>query len=463
MRIERISGKEERRILIGMIVDPVVCGRIASKWAPTLFQSSWANIVGDLCVRFHNQYSGAPGKAIEGLFEAWATEKNRDKETVALVEKFLSSLSDEYEDLSKEINAPFLIDLAGKHFTRVRLTHLAEAVMGEVDQGEVEKASKRVNEYGAVELGAGSGIDVLQDPSALEKAFAEKEEPLLILKGALGRFFGHSLTREGFISFLAPEKRGKTWWLCELSWQAMLQRRRVAFFSVGDESEEDMMLRFAVRASRWPLRAGIYKIPTRIYREEGAPKVDFEERDFQKPLSYQRSIRAFEKVAHLRVKSTKSYLRLSVHPNSSLSVKGMESQLKIWEKDGWVPDIIVVDYMDILQESGSGDDVRHRINQTWKDFRGLTQRWHALGITATQADAASYNNETLDKSNFSEDKRKLSHVTGMIGINQTDDEKEAGIMRLNWIVRRGDYFNTKACVFVAGNLGLGAPVIKSTF
>ena len=40
--------------------------------------------------------------------------------------------------------------------------------------------------------------------------------------------------------------------------------------------------------------------------------------------------------------------------------------------------------------------------------------------------------ETLfDMDDFSEDKRKRSHVTAVVGLNQTEAEKEVGVYRLN--------------------------------
>jgi hypothetical protein len=460
MRIERVSGKEERRIVIGMIVDPLVCGRIATKWERNLFQSKWANIVGELCVKYHTQYGKAPGKAIEGMFDAWSTEA-RDKDTVELVDRFLGGLSDEYEDLASETNSGYLIDVAEKHFTRNKLKRLSANVDGDIDAGDVDKALRRVREFAAVEMGNGAGIDVLQDVQALERAFAEKSEPLFTMPGALNEFFGNSLTREGFLAFLAPEKRGKTWWLCEMAWRAMLHRLRVAFFSVGDESQEEMMMRFCIRAAKWPMYPKTLLIPKHIRRGKDDPEVETMERVFEKGLSFQRGAAAFYETMRYKIKSKRSFLRLAVYPNSSLTVSGIDDQLKVWEQDDWVPDVIITDYMDILLESGAGDEHRQRINQTWKDMRGLTQRWHALGISATQADAASYDKHTMGPSNFSEDKRKLAHVTGMVGINQTFSEKDKGIMRLNWIVRRGAGYNSRKTCIVAGNLEVGNPCIVS--
>lgn len=464
MRTEQISGKEERRILTGMVVDLTVCGRISTKWEPDLFRSKWANIVGEMCVKHVKKYGKAPGKAIEGLFDAWASEQ-KDKETVSLVEKFLGSLSDEYEAQAKETNAPYLLDLAGRYFTRIRLQRLFERGMGFLDAGQLDKAEQSVTLFGKVEMGKGTSIDVVNDDDALQRAFAERAEPLFTLPGDIGRFFGRSLCREGFISLLAPEKRGKTAWLVWLAIQAVKQRKKVVFFSCGDESEEEMMLRFAVHLARHPLDLEFpVMIPTELTVEDGEPHVARKRVRFERPLAHGKARAKFDEFKQETLRSKKEWLKLSVHANSTLSVEDMDDQLETWEKEGFVPDVIVCDYMDILADSGNArDDKRHRIDATWRAFRGLLQKWHALGFTATQSDDAGGSTALLTRSNFSESKTKLAHVTGKVGLNQTDDEKELGIFRLNWIVRRGAHFNPKNVCWVAGSMPVQHPCIRSYY
>lgn len=462
---QKASGKTERRIVMGMIVNKVVLSRIAGKWETDaeMFRSKWANIVGNLCVRYFGQYERAPKRAIESLFEAWATERKRDQETVGLVEKFLTGLSSEYE-MAQEINAPHLIDMAGEHFNAVKLSRLQDQIGGFIDVGKVQEAEGVVRDYKSVKLGAGGYIDVLQDASALEKAFAEKEEPLLTFGDGLGKFFGYSLKRSAFISFLAPEKVGKTTWLVEMAWRAMLQRKRVAFFSCGDESEDEMMLRFAQRASKRPLYPEELKFPTSLTLKAGAPVVSYEPRDFAQGLHVNRAKEVFARVAKEKLKSDNSYLRLAVHPAGSLSVKGMDDQLEEWAREGYVADVAVCDYMENLDESGNQrDEPRFRIAATWRDMRGLCQRRHLLGLTATQANTAANSAEFLTRAHFSESKTKLAHVTGMAGINQTDEEKIAGIMRLNWVIRRGAFYISKRCCFCAGVMGVQSPAIYTAF
>lgn len=468
MRIERIQGNEERRILTAMIVDPIALGRISTKWEREMFRSRWADVVGGWCVKFHHKYGKAPRQALQGLFESWAAE-SKDKDTVALVEKFLVSLDGEYTALAKDINTDYIVDLAAKHFTRVKLAKMIEAAQTDLEEGKLDNATKRVSQFGSVELGAGEAIDVLGNENAIRAAFEETAEDLIEYPGALGQFFKGQLTRDSFVAFLAPEKRGKTFWLMDMAWRGMLQRRKVAFFSAGDMSERQMMRRILARAARHPIRAKSWplevQVPKKMRRVEGEIQVKCETLVFDKPLDWRQALKACKEVVDFKVKG-KDFFRLATYPNSTLSVKGIEAQILIWEKEGWMPDIVIVDYADILDEDAAAPgqgEARHKTNASWKQQRALSQKYHLLYITATQANAASYDQDTMRRNNFSEDKRKLAHVTGMIGINQSENDRKVNAFRLNWIATREGEYTEGQTVAVAACLALGMPAVKSCF
>ena len=65
------------------------------------------------------------------------------------------------------------------------------------------------------------------------------------------------------------------------------------------------------------------------------------------------------------------------------------------------------------------------------------------------------------KSNFSESKTKLAHVNAFIGINALADEKEKQLRRLNYIVRREEAYSEQECLYVAGCLAIGNPMMIS--
>lgn len=469
MRIERIQGNEERRILTAMIVDSIALGRIAGKWEREMFRSRWADIVGQWCVTYHNSYGKAPRKAIQGLFENWAAE-TQDKDTISMVEKFLVSLDGEYAALAKESNSDHIVDAAASHFTTVKLQKLFERGQADLDAGKASKAVERVLLFNKVEMGTASAVDLLHDDAALAAAFEGDAEDIIEYPGALGAFFKGQLARDAFIAFLAPEKRGKTFWLIDIGWQAMLQRKRVAWFAAGDMSERQMIRRFAIRAARRPLKSKEWpceiKVPEAIRRRDGIIQIKHATKIYDAPLNLKQAREAFQEVSQFKVKSNDCYLKLETYPNSTLSVKMMDAQLTKWAQEGWVADVVIVDYADILDESAAlpgATAPRDATNASWKGMRRLSQTHHCLFITATQADAEGGVTELLRRNNFSEDKRKLAHVTGMAGINQSETEKKIGAYRLNWIVLREGDFTESQTVAVASCLALGNPAVKSCF
>jgi hypothetical protein len=157
-------------------------------------------------------------------------------------------------------------------------------------------------------------------------------------------------------------------------------------------------------------------------------------------------------------------LRISTYPNETLTLVEITSLLDSWERaEGFVPDIIVIDYADILAPDPDCArlDYRNQQNKVWQRLRRLSQQRHCLVVTATQAAATSYEHDSLRLSDFSETKTKYAHVTAMYGLNQTDEEKRVGLMRLNEIVvREGDFDRSKE-IKVLQKLQMGRPFLGS--
>lgn len=467
MKVIKSKSKRERDILTAMIVDNFVLGRMESKYQSGMFRSRWSNEVAKWCVRYYRKYNKAPKTNIEKLYENWSA-KTRDKSIVEIVGKFLRGLSDEYEGLSKECNSDYIIDIAGEYFNEVQMERLLDNTSTELENNEVQKAHQQLLEYNKIDLGIGEGINVLHDKDAVKEAFKEKKKTIVEYPGTLGKFFKNAFHRDAFVSFMGREGIGKSFWLLDLAYRAVLQRRKVAFFEAGDNSKKQVMMRIISRICRQPFYVDEIEYPTSIEKIRKRKKVKVlvstETKTFPKKLSWQRAMKKCQQVMERKVKSKSSYFKLSCHPNDTLTIGGIESILQDWERaEEWSPDVIVIDYADILDMSWRGLEGRDLINKTWKQLRRISQKRHCLVVTATQADAKSYEKGLLTMSNFSDDKRKFAHVTGMIGINQSPNEKKKTIMRLNWLKLRDEYFYPTKCVYVANCLGVANPAVKSCF
>jgi len=459
MRVERRDGSDERLVLTGMLVSRRVIGGVEARWEPGLLPSRVGSVVATWAVEHYRKYGAPAGRQIEGYFDRW--QETADPETARAVSQFLGGLSDEYERLKKTTSPEYVLDAAARLFNRHKVAALRDGLESDLEVGDVEKAIERTEGFRKLELGTGSGITPGEDREAVRAALEEEASVSLVdYEDAAEAFFAGVLVRGAFIAFLAKEKGGKSFVQLDLAYRAARGGRNVAYFEVGDNTQHQVMRRLLARCSGRPVADDVrYYWPLEIEPpadKKGFAKVDSERRETHGRLTPAEGAAALERKLGNR-------FRLSCHPNSTVNVRGVEAILAEWERDGWVPDVIVVDYADILAPQDPRAERRDQINDTWKALRAMSQSRHALVVTATQANAKSYDTVLLRRSNFSEDKRKFAHVTGFMGINQTDVERKNGVFRFNWLFLRDLEFSEERCLHTAGCLAAACPVILSTF
>jgi len=454
VKSKRYEGTDLRRVLSGMVTDRTVCSRIASQWRDGgLFDAPWANLVGDWAVKHFTKYGQPPNGQLRGLFDDWSKRANPPEETLRGVESFLEHLSNEHSQ-QEAATSDYILDVAGRYFNRVRLKQAIDEAEDELERNDVESARSKLTSLGRVELGVGALIKPADDFEAWVSAFdEERQRPLVRYPGRLDKLVGQALVRDSLISFMGPDKSFKSFFMLDLAYRAIKNRCRVAFFEVGDLGQHEVLLRLGERATMIPRKPGRYKFPTSVSWD--GSEVEYETRVFKEGLQDAEAFRTFRKVCRQR-----DVFRLSCHPNSSISVGGVFSIIKDWERECWVPDVVVIDYADILAPPRGVRESLDQIDETWKQLRRMSQELHALVVTASQSNAAAYKTSLLGKHHFSGRKTKIAHVNGMIGLNVSAEDRERGVTRLNWVVRRSGRYNERSAFAVAGCLAVSNPVIK---
>ena len=499
----KIDTQVERQILTGMVVSDEFLKEIIPIYQPDLFENRFSHIIADWCKEYFDKYNAAPKEIIQDIFNKWEGEAK--PEQVKYIAGFLANLSDEYEHADK-FNVKYVMDKAVHYFKKQSLKYLAEDIGHHLSKDDIVSAEETLVSFKKVERLICPGIDPYQNIEAIRKSFSENYEPLFQVPGELGRMMTPQFTRSSYIILLGPEKRGKTWWLMFLGQQAHKARCNVAEFQVGDMSEAQRVRRQQIslaRKSDKPKYCGPMLVPVLdcehnqkdvctdrnrtcgfgVY--EDGDILAFEEAGDYKPCTYcsGKNKRFKGAIWHTKrpeveplnwreaYRTSQDYLkrvrpkgyRLSTHSSRSINVAGIRSQLELWERtDGFIPDVIIVDYKDILApEHGSSSEERHRKNETDMALRKLSQDYDCCVISASQADAASYYQKSITKANFSEDKRVFGHVTAMFALNQTLEEKRMGLMRLAPLVIREDEYDESFNVTVGQCLAIGAPYLFS--
>ena len=451
MKLRSISVSDELQILKGCISDRTTLMRVASLGDDVAkFKNKFANTVYKWCIDHLDSYDEAPQREnIISAFTKWQT--TAPEELVERVESFLDKVD------TTPVNVDLVADKIGTYFSRNSLEELRETIEDDLAVGSIDDAITAVSSWRRVEVGKDASVDVLRDRDAMRDAFEHSTEPLIKYPKAMGRFIGDDFARSSFVAFMGPEKRGKTFAMMDVAWRAMQQKRKVAFIGLGDMTKNQYMKRFGIRAARRPEFAGTYSMPKRVKFKDDTREhevVEWKKFDYSDNLSWQVASNAMSEIVN-RKGIRSPLLKLSAYPNSTMSVDSIEGVLDSWERDGWVPDVIVLDYADLLLAPRGASDERAANNMNWKQLRKISQERHLCMVTATQASAASYDSWVVTKQHFSEDKRKLAHVTGCIGLNMTPEESDDGVMRWNWIVRREAAYNEYDCVLMGGNRGFG--------
>lgn len=467
---KKYDGSDERTVLVGMVTSKVVLGAIAAKWERNSLSSRWANIVGDICVEYYNEHKRAPRDTFRSLCLSWVENGRRDENTVEDLNRFLGSLEEEY---TGKVNPDHVIGLASRCINKVKIKGLIDGLNEDLETSDIPQAASRISSFHKTEMGPSDSIDFFTDEQAIRSVFErERLEPLFEYPGDAGMFFRHILERDTLLAVQGPEKSGKTFTLIDMAFRALLARRKVGFFSVGDMTSQQVMELLAVKAAKQPMFSEdgqwpfTIKLPSSIRKPsqgEECAHVDWKKRTFEKPLDADTAVEACNKLMLHGVKSKKSHFKLECHPSDSISILEILEIVHDWDRQGFTVDVLVIDYADILAPINRKREPRDQIHETWTTMRSICNKLHCLLITGTQADADSYEKKIQTKKNFSGDKRKLGHANALMGINVTGEEKESCISRYNWIVKRKGRSSARRCLHVAGCLDIASPCMVTTF
>ncbi len=474
MKRRRIDSSQVKQILIGLITNKKFLAAMGPITDPALFDTRYAIQIAEWCIDYYKKHRGAPGKDIEAMYQAWAEKDNTDEGDADAVNDFLGELSGKYEKIGASLNLPYLMSTAADYLTLKNVERLENTLADARIHGRTSEALDAVAAFRHVDVGGKDGFNPLKSKSAWKRAFADPMEPLLDYGGDAGKFLNSAFTRESLIGIQAPEKRGKTFWLMEFKHRFIRAGKKVAMFQAGDLSERQYMLRYATRLTQvpmneWQRREGVL-IPRKLSVVQGPDDQPTPEVEYYPQAPYPYAIgpnivwtKARELMSKRKIPNADTRMMLSCHATGTLNVRKIGTILDRWEQElGFVPDGILIDYVDILEPEYQNKDFRQQVNETWMALSRLRHERNACVVAPTQASKESYGARTQMAKHVTEDKRKNAHVTGMLGLNQTEEEKKQGVQRLNWSIRREAPFHPSDCLWTATCFALAMPMVKST-
>ncbi len=421
--VEKVDISVEPRILGNLITSTELLGKIRTIVDPTLFESPVSRIVGQWVLDYYDRMGVAPEKTISDVFIA---RKKELKEADAnLVFTFLKNCSASW----KPSNIKYAENMASEFFQSRSLERLGENLKTKASTGNIDGAQRLIAEYVKPEIIHTRSIDLLSDfgVGPIQQAFQNEDEELFSLHGGLNKLVGGPLCRGELVAFLASPKSGKTWWMIDTAITAMTRGQKVLFISL-EMTEAQMTRRF------WQALSGCSRFG------EDAPGSTFKYNGSKWDLvlgtrptkKVDTSAEAIKKVQETYRSVTEGKLKFRCYPTGSLTLTKLRSELKLLEVfENFVPDVIVLDYADIMCLP-PGKEKRHQLDALWLGLRGITTEMNNLIVTASQTGRETVGGKRdADETNIAEAVSKLNHVTRMITINRSKEDKRRGIYRMS--------------------------------
>lgn len=132
-------------------------------------------------------------------------------------------------------------------------------------------------------------------------------------------------------------------------------------------------------------------------------------------------------------------IRIERFPAYTKTIADVEAKLdELREKDGWVPDLIVYDYLDLFLANDPSKRKEKRINiqHVYFDAINLQAKIGCFGISPSQVNKEALNKPVINMRDFSEDFGKAMNAHAAFAICRTAEELEMGVARIVPVVQR---------------------------
>ena len=457
---EVIKTLDEKDFVTSLIMSDKCCQVLLPYVKLNYFEVDYARTVVSWVNDYYRKFKHAPKDDISSLYRVHCDEI-QDEALKELVLNYIQELANSEIQINNE---DYLLDRSKDFLDYKALQNYTEELNACLQTRSMDKARKIQADYkkiNTVELNEADIMDI-NDAEIIQQALDESEEELFPLPEALSKTFG-IIHRNDFISLLSPAKKGKSWLLQYLAIQALRAHLNVVFVSME-------MTRAEVIQRLWKTMFGAHSGLIKAGSYEGARFVEdsYEEGKYRSEIvninvkeGMGKNVQDLQK--ELRTSNQYAgHLRVIAYPAFGASVIDITNRIEELANDGFVTDVLIIDYADITKPIGGGSEVRNQLDSIWKHLRGFSMKFHCATVTASQTNRGGFSSSVVGAETISEDIRKICHVTSLVSMEQTPKMKKKHIMRLRNIALRNGESSDDPCVFCQclplGQFVFGKPI-----
>lgn len=397
--------------------------------------------------KYHESFGKAPGLHTQDIFDGM--KRGLKDEEADWMRRFLVKL-DSRAEKSGGFNEDYLLSNCLKYFGKQKLRKNAEKVLDLLDADKQDQAERVWLDSMSVPGAGDLGVDPF-DLSMVKKFFGKEKERVSLNLGidALDRMVGP--LKSGWLGmFMGPMKRGKSFALIHMAVRAVMKEYNVVFISLETE-ELDNAMRFWMNVGSLASRGSELDFP--YFNEDG----EVLHRTYKRPVLNAKNVSKAVNIFSRAIGSPR--LRIKTYPMGTAGIEDFKKYLDLLESLLYFsPHVIIVDYLGIMK-APKGVQGRDVFNDNSIGLKALGQERDAIAISAHQGSRATLDKINMSASDTPEDIRIFANVDALYGLNQTDREKDDGVMRVNVIGHRHRRFTRMKQARILQQFGVGQFVL----
>jgi len=443
----RISNEKE--LLIGLIVSDDFIRQISPILHISYLQATSSVTIVNWCVDYFYEYNCAPKSFIQDIFTQ--NKRNLKDDDADMIAKVLAHVSSKYTDKDK-YNVPYAVDKARKYIEERKIIMLRDNLDEMLIKGDLEKAQNAILSFTKVTKQEHKTTNLWKNSEIITNIFNKERNKLFRLPGVIGEYIG-DIERDNLYAFAGVAKRGKSRWLAQTAIIASLKRLNTLYISLEMSEEETGELLFNSLA-RKPLRDSKQQVQVKLpyFNEDN----DILYNEFMEDSAVEDDFRKWQKKANMACGTMHQH----IGEPDNLTLEEIDALLVSLEYlEDFKPDVIVIDYANLLRVTKYTDN-RDKVNTIWTGLKRMAKHWHCAVITASHMSGDALKKDA-ENYNIGEDKRILNHVTGLYILNQTEDEKDAKIMRIKSTATRFSRYSGNDEVVCLYDFDTGRTLIDS--
>jgi len=134
-------------------------------------------------------------------------------------------------------------------------------------------------------------------------------------------------------------------------------------------------------------------------------------------------LNAFKEQVYEEISQLEGSLIIKEYPTKSASTQTLRNHLEKMKKRGSVPDMIIVDYADLLKPVSITREKRHDLENIYEELRGIAQEFECPMWTASQTNRSGLNAEVVTMEAISEAFNKCFVADFICSVSRTAQDK----------------------------------------